>query len=157
MPKAGCAAASGSPQPPHRPAQPSPHRSGCGISSWLRLWHTWPLFGCQRRLPGLPVRQTSRPWHQVGNEPRTAPEGIFSPLLLLQHKREANLCPSLFPLSLKAPRGEGLLKSCIFVHNIVSYRGFCWNTSPCHPADNLPSQGGCSFELYFCIRFTPRH
>lgn len=145
MSNAGHAAASGSPLSPRCPLASSAQPEGdFPISSWLRLWHMWPLTGCEQRLPGLPVRQTSRPWHQVRNrELKAVPEGFFFTSSSFCHinEKQIYLCPSHFSFSLKAPSREGLLKSCISAHNVVLDRGFCQTSSPSPPSRILPSQG----------------
>lgn len=145
MSKAGHAAASGSPLSPRCPPASSAQRLGdFPISSWLRLWHTWPLAGCEQRLLGLPARQTSRPWHQVGNsELKAVPEGFFFPFFSFCHinEKQIYLCPSHLAFSFKAPGREGLLKSRISVHNVVLDRGFCQNTSASPSVRTLPFQG----------------
>lgn len=62
-------------------------------------------------------------------------------------------CPIRFPFPLKAPSGEALLKSCIFVHSVVLHRGFCQNASLSHPGCILPSWGAALSKLYHSLPF----
>jgi len=152
MPKAGRAAASRSSQPPHCPAQPSPCRSSWEISSWLGLQHTWPLSGCQRRLPGLPARQTSRPWHQVGNcKARAVPEGIFSPPSPSATQMRGKSLSQLLPFSPKSSQRRGASQIMYFCAQCCLVQRFSPEHQPLspwlHPA--LPGAALSSFASAF--------
>lgn len=143
-------------QPPHCPAQPSPRRSGCKISSWLRLWHTWPLSGCQRRLPGLPVRQTSRPWHQVGNKPRTAPEGIFSPPSPSATQMRGKSLSQPLPSFPKSSQGKGTSQIMYFCTQRCLVQRFLLEHQPLSPCRQRALPGGLLFRALLLHSLHPK-